>query len=68
MSDEDDSLEPLDPLDSDDLGDDRRRLGGGGRLSVLRRKQTRIALDPTGGAYQTYVEDARYAAGRGRYA
>jgi hypothetical protein len=56
-SDESDELESLDPLD-EDLGDDPADSEGEVMCPYC-GAANEIALDPDGGAYQTYVEDCQ---------
>ena len=58
MSDEDDELEPLEPLDADELGDEPADAEGE-VVCPYCGATNGIALDPDGGAYQTYVEDCQ---------
>jgi hypothetical protein len=55
--DESDELEPLDPL-NDDLGDEPADSEGEVMCPYC-GAANEIALDPDGGAFQTYVEDCQ---------
>jgi hypothetical protein len=57
MGDEDDSLEPLDPLDSEP--GDEPADSEGEVVCPYCGATNEIALDPDGGAFQTYVEDCQ---------